>query len=97
MRVHPAGEDLVEFDPVGYAQRVRCEPLVGCKVGAAHGLEKSLGNLNRPLSDCQLADKFRAQATRVLPAAQVDQALDLCWRIGSLSDVRELVTAAVPR
>jgi hypothetical protein len=53
--------------------------------------------LNKPLSDRQLDDKFRAQAVQVLPAAQVDQALDLCWRIGSLSDVRDLVTAAVPR
>jgi 2-methylcitrate dehydratase PrpD len=60
-------------------------------------VEKSLGNVNKPLSDRQLDDKFRAQAVRVLPAAQADQALDLCWRIGSLSDVRELVTAAVPR
>jgi 2-methylcitrate dehydratase PrpD len=60
-------------------------------------VEKSLGNLNKPLSDRQLDDKFRAQALRVLPSEQVDRALDLCWRIGSLTDVRELVTAAVPR
>lgn len=59
-------------------------------------VEKSLGNLNRPMTDRQLDDKFRDQAVLALPAAQVDTLLDRCWRIDGLGDVSEVVTAAVP-
>jgi 2-methylcitrate dehydratase PrpD len=60
-------------------------------------VEQSLGNVHRPLTDRQLDDKFRDQANEVLPAADVDALIQLCWRIDALDDVRELVTAAVPR
>jgi 2-methylcitrate dehydratase PrpD len=59
-------------------------------------VEKSLGNLNRPMTDRQLDTKFRDQAVLALPAGQVDTLLDLCWRIDGLSDVNEVVAAAVP-
>ena len=59
-------------------------------------VEKSLGNLNRPMTDRQLNAKFRDQAVLALPAAQVDTLLDLCWRIDGLGNVNEIVTAAVP-
>jgi 2-methylcitrate dehydratase PrpD len=59
-------------------------------------IEQSLGNVHRPLSDAQLEDKFRAQSVLALPAAQVDAALALCWRVAELRDVRELIEAAVP-
>jgi 2-methylcitrate dehydratase PrpD len=60
-------------------------------------VEKSLGNINKPLSDRQLDDKFRAQAVRALSPAQVEASLALCWKVESLADVRELVTASVPQ
>ncbi len=59
-------------------------------------IEESLGNLKRPLSDRQLDDKFRDQATLWLPRAQVDAVLDVCWRIDRLDDVGELVKLTVP-
>jgi len=59
-------------------------------------VEQSLGNINKPLSDHQLDDKFRAQAVRAIPAAQADAALALCWQVAELPDVRELVIASVP-
>jgi 2-methylcitrate dehydratase PrpD len=59
-------------------------------------VEASLGNLRRPMSDRQLEDKFRDQAVRVLPAAQVDALINLCWRIDDLDDVSELISVAVP-
>jgi 2-methylcitrate dehydratase PrpD len=59
-------------------------------------VEQSLGNIHRPLSDRQLEDKFRDQTELVLPAADVDRLIDLCWRIDALEDVGELVNAAVP-
>jgi 2-methylcitrate dehydratase PrpD len=59
-------------------------------------IEKSLGNLNRPMTDRQLDAKFRDQAVLALPSAQVDSLLDLCWRIDEVDDVNEVIGAAVP-
>jgi 2-methylcitrate dehydratase PrpD len=59
-------------------------------------VEQSLGNIHRPMSDKQLEDKFRDQAVAALPAAQVEKAIALCWKIDELDDVAELIRAAVP-
>jgi 2-methylcitrate dehydratase PrpD len=59
-------------------------------------VEQSLGNIHRPLSDKQLEEKFRDQAVMVLPAADVDALIALCWRIDTLEDVGEMVNLAVP-
>jgi 2-methylcitrate dehydratase PrpD len=59
-------------------------------------VEESLGNLQRPLSDEQLEEKFRDQAVLALPTARVDRLIELCWRIDELDDVGELVRYAVP-
>jgi 2-methylcitrate dehydratase PrpD len=58
-------------------------------------VEKSLGNIHRPLTDRQLEEKFRDQAMLAVPAAEVDQLIELCWRIDELKDVSELTKAAV--
>jgi 2-methylcitrate dehydratase PrpD len=59
-------------------------------------VEQSLGNLHRPLTDAQLEEKFRDQAVLVLPAADVEALIGLCWRLDELDDVGDLVMAAVP-
>ena len=59
-------------------------------------VEKSLGNIRRPMSDRQLDEKFRDQAVLALSPEQVEHALQLCWRIDDLADVNELIAAAVP-
>jgi 2-methylcitrate dehydratase PrpD len=59
-------------------------------------VEKSLGNIHRPMSDKQLEDKFRDQAVAALPAAQVEKSIALCWKIDELEDVAELIQASVP-
>jgi 2-methylcitrate dehydratase PrpD len=59
-------------------------------------VDQSLGNVHRPLSDAQLDEKFRGQAVLALPAAQVDAALALCWRVAELDDVSALIDASVP-
>jgi 2-methylcitrate dehydratase PrpD len=71
---------------------------VDLKTGAklTRFVEKSLGNIHRPMSDKQLEDKFRDQAVAALPAAQVEKAIELCWKIDGLGDVAELIRAAVP-
>jgi 2-methylcitrate dehydratase PrpD len=59
-------------------------------------VEQSLGNIHRPLTDRQLDEKFRDQAVLVLPAREVESAIQLCWNIDELDDVGELVRASVP-
>jgi 2-methylcitrate dehydratase PrpD len=59
-------------------------------------VEKSLGNVHKPMTNHQLEEKFRDQAVLALPAPQVDRVIELCWRIDQLADVNELVQAAVP-
>lgn len=58
-------------------------------------LAHSLGNLQRPLSDAQLEEKFRDQAG-VLPKSQIEELIAACWRMEELDDVGKLVTLAVP-
>ena len=58
-------------------------------------LEGSLGNLKRPLSDSQLATKFRDQAG-ALTAAQVDAAIAACWDIERLDDMSSVIANCVP-
>jgi len=59
-------------------------------------VEKSLGNIHRPMTDKQLEDKFRDQALAAVPPAQVERAIELCWKLDELEDVAELIRAAVP-
>jgi 2-methylcitrate dehydratase PrpD len=61
----------------------------------SHFVEQSLGNINKPLSDRQLDEKFLAQAVRALPRSQAETSLSLCWKVGELADVRELVKWSV--
>ena len=58
-------------------------------------VEASLGNLERPMTDRQLEEKFRDQAG-VLPASRIEDAIGLCWGIDGLSDVGELIRVLVP-
>ena len=57
---------------------------------------QSLGNIQRPLTNSQLEEKFRDQAMRVLPAHQVERLIELCWSIDDLSDVNTLLQTAIP-
>jgi len=57
-------------------------------------VEKSLGNLHRPLTDRQLEEKFQNQAILAIPAAQAESLIQLCWNIDSLEAVSTLTKAA---
>jgi 2-methylcitrate dehydratase PrpD len=61
-----------------------------------HFVEKSLGNIHRPMTDRQLDEKFRNQALLALPAAQVERVIEKCWKIDELDDVNKLIRIAVP-
>jgi len=58
-------------------------------------LEHSLGNLERPLSDAQLEEKFRDQAG-VLPKPRIEELIASCWRIEELEDIGKLIALAIP-
>jgi 2-methylcitrate dehydratase PrpD len=83
-------------DPSVTEDQARIEVELASGVKLSRFVEQSLGNIHRPMSDKQLEAKFRDQAVAALPAAQVEKAIDLCWRIDDLADVSELVGTAVP-
>ena len=60
-------------------------------------VEHALGTLARPLSDADLEAKFRGLAGEVLPDAQVEEIIGLCWQLPTLQDAGVLARAAVPR
>jgi 2-methylcitrate dehydratase PrpD len=59
-------------------------------------VEKSLGNLHRPLTDQQLEDKFQNQAILAIPAGRAEQLIKLCWKIEDLEAVETLTKATLP-
>ncbi len=54
-------------------------------------VEKSLGNVHRPLSDAQLNDKFLDQAILAIPLEQAEALLRQCWQVDQLADVKQLI------
>lgn len=59
-------------------------------------LPHSLGNLDRPLTDSQLEEKFRDQARQHLSDAQIDEAIGLCWQVDTLDDAGRIAEAVRP-
>jgi hypothetical protein len=49
------------------------------------------------MSDADLEAKFKGLVEAVLPPAQVDEAINLCWQISGQADAGALARAAVPR
>jgi 2-methylcitrate dehydratase PrpD len=62
----------------------------------ARHVEHALGTLARPMSDADLEAKFRGLAGELLPPAQVEETINLCWQIAALNDAGALARAAVP-
>ena len=60
-------------------------------------VEESLGNVNRPLRNTQLEDKFRDQAVLALPLERVDALIEQCWQIDQLENAGDIATATVPK
>ena len=49
-------------------------------------VENALGTLARPMSDADLEEKFRSLTDGVLPQAQADRLIKLCWSAAQLAD-----------
>jgi 2-methylcitrate dehydratase PrpD len=59
-------------------------------------IEHCAGSVDNPMSDAALEAKFRAQCKGILPAAQTDKLVGLCWNVGKLKSAAEIARAAVP-
>jgi 2-methylcitrate dehydratase PrpD len=84
-------------DPSITEDQAHVEVELASGVKLTHFVEKSLGNIHRPMTDKQLETKFRDQAVAALPAPQVENAIKLCWEIDELTDVGELIQVCVSR
>jgi 2-methylcitrate dehydratase PrpD len=56
----------------------------------------TIGSLTRPMSDADLEAKFRILAKGILPAAQVNKLIALCWNVGKLKNAAEIARASAP-
>ena len=59
-------------------------------------VEHAIGSLDRPMSDTDLEAKFRGLAKDILPRAQCDRLIKLCWDIDTLEDAGEVARASIP-
>ena len=59
-------------------------------------IEHCAGSVDNPMSDADLEAKFRAQCKGILPAAQTDKLIGLCWNVGKLKRAAEIARAAAP-
>jgi 2-methylcitrate dehydratase PrpD len=57
-------------------------------------VERALGSFERPLSDADLETKFRGLVDGVLPDAQANKVIELCWAVGNLEDASVIPLAA---
>ncbi len=89
-RVNAVADESVSEDSVRVIVTLKDGSTVEKFLGA------SLGNLERPLSDAQLEDKFLNQITAI-GGDQAKEILEQCWKIGTLDDIGDLVRSTVPR
>jgi 2-methylcitrate dehydratase PrpD len=56
----------------------------------------AIGSLDRPLTDDDLAEKFRELASDLLATSQTERLLGLAWNIRALGDVGSIARGSVP-
>ena len=83
-------------DPAIAEDAVQVEVVLADGRRLVKNLRHAIGNLARPMSDGELEEKFRDQATLALPLEQVNALIALCWKVDGLADCRELIAAATP-
>ena len=54
-------------------------------------VEHAIGNIERPMTDAQLEEKFRDLAGRVIAPGRVEQIITKCWAFERIADCRELI------
>jgi 2-methylcitrate dehydratase PrpD len=83
-----------EVDPAVGPDEVRIEITLTNGRRIAKHVAHALGSLARPLTDRQLEDKFRELVEGILPDAQSERLVDLCWRLPELPDASDIARAA---
>ena len=58
-------------------------------------VEHAVGNIERPMTDAQLEEKFRDLANRVIAPERSEQIIKKCWAFERLADCRELVELTI--
>jgi 2-methylcitrate dehydratase PrpD len=91
-----AAKIRVSADPeccASYPKQGPARVTVTMKDGAVHGLyvAQPLGAPENPISDEDLAAKFRMSVKTRLPAAEADRVIDLVWNLDDAGSVRDLV------
>jgi len=59
-------------------------------------IEHVVGSVDNPMTDADLEAKFRLLCKGILPAAQADKLIGLCWNMGKLKSAAEIARASVP-
>ncbi len=59
-------------------------------------IEHCVGSVGNPMSDADLEAKFRLLCKGILPAAQADKLIGLCWGVGKLKSAAEIARASAP-
>jgi 2-methylcitrate dehydratase PrpD len=59
-------------------------------------IENAIGSLEKPMSDQALEAKFADLANGVLPKAQAERLMQLCWEVEASGDVSAIARAAAP-
>ena len=60
-------------------------------------IEHAVGSQLHPMSNAQLEDKFKGLTEDLLPAAQSQQLLELCWQAWSLKDAGDILRLGAAR
>ena len=85
----------LHFDDVGHSIDSPQEVIVKLKNGREYSYQVAWGNVKgntgNPLSDDELASKFRDCASLALSPNKVDEALELFWHLEDLKDITKLM------
>jgi 2-methylcitrate dehydratase PrpD len=54
----------------------------------------ALGSLKRPLTDCDLEQKFRDLCGEILPKDRLERLIELCWNLPELANAADLARAS---
>ena len=57
-------------------------------------IDNVIGSVKNPMSDAALETKFADLAQGVIPAAQAQKVMDLCWGVEKLASAAEVAKAA---
>jgi 2-methylcitrate dehydratase PrpD len=81
--------DLVEIEADSHTTQEAASVTVMLENGSSieRRIDQCIGSATRPMSDRELEDKFRNQASTLKSAAEIEQLIELCWRFEEIDDI----------